>query len=260
MRAQLRQVAQAKRVVEGAQVLHNSRHAIPAWAREVRTPASILLLALALLLGAAAAALALPSLLPELGGSVLGSEPKGYWYLSRASGVAAYLLLWLSMAVGLGLTNRLARVWPGLLSAYDLHKHLSLLGLAFALFHAVVLLGDRYMSYNLVQLLLPFGSTSHRQEWVGLGQLAFYLLAVVGLSFYFRLRIGGRWWRVIHFASFAVFALALAHGLMSGTDSGSVWAGAMYWLSAASLLFLTVYRILNRYADTVTNAEKSVRG
>jgi predicted ferric reductase len=148
--------------------------------------------------------------------------------------------------VGLGITNKLARLWPGAPAAFDLHQHLSLLGLAFALFHAVVLLGDRYMSYDLAQLLVPFGSTGYRQVWVGLGQIGFYLLVVVGLSFYFRKRIGNRWWRAIHFASFAVFALALVHGVMSGTDSGTIWAAGIYWLSAGSLLFLTVYRVLGK--------------
>jgi predicted ferric reductase len=253
------QSTEAKKVIEGAPVLQNSRHAAPNWARsvtgELRTPWGVFLLALALLLGAATAVVTLPLLLPGLGTSVLASEPKAYWYLSRAGGVVAYVLLWLSMAAGLGITNRMSRLWPGMLSALDLHKYLSLLGLAFAMFHAVVLLGDRYMNYSLTQLLLPFGSTGYRQEWVGLGQLAFYLSAVVGLSFYLRLRIGARLWRVIHFASFAVFALALAHGLMSGMDSGSMWAGAMYWLSAGSLFFLTVYRILTRYAAKAGRTE-----
>jgi hypothetical protein len=37
-----------------------------------------------------------------------------------------------------------------------------------------------------------------------------------------------------------MLALALIHGLLSGTDSPAVWARGMYWASAASLLFLTV--------------------
>jgi cytochrome b561 len=41
-----------------------------------------------------------------------------------------------------------------------------------------------------------------------------------------------------------VFLLALAHGLMSGTDTAALWARNLYWASGASLVFLTIYRVL----------------
>ena len=74
--------------------------------------------------------------------------------------------------------------------------------------------------------------------------LVLMLLAIVSLSFYVRRTIGHRLWRLIHFLSYAMFALALLHGLQSGTDSPVAWARGMYWASAGSLLFLTTYRIL----------------
>lgn len=46
------------------------------------------------------------------------------------------------------------------------------------------------------------------------------------------------------FLGFAVFALALVHGLWSGSDSASDLARAIYWASGGSVLFLTVYRVL----------------
>jgi predicted ferric reductase len=207
---------------------------------------SLALFVLAALGGALLALVVLPHWLPGLSRSLVGSEPKGFWYLSRASGWVAYALLWASMALGLGLTNRLARLWPGAPAAFELHQHVSLLALACTLFHALVLLGDRYVVYSLATLALPFASTGYRPIAVGLGQLAFYTLAVVTLSFYVRRQLGHRGWRRIHYASFAVFLLALAHGLTSGTDSATWWARALYWSSGASLLYLTVYRILTR--------------
>jgi hypothetical protein len=62
--------------------------------------------------------------------------------------------------LGLSITNRLARLWPGGPAAADLHEHASLLGLAFGLLHALVLLGDAYIGYTLPQLLIPFASVS----------------------------------------------------------------------------------------------------
>jgi predicted ferric reductase len=205
---------------------------------------TLAIMLLAVVVGAIAAVVVLPAWLPGLSSSLAGSQPKAYWYLSRASAFVAYALLWLSMAMGLIITNKLARVWPGGPTAFDLHQHASLLGLAFALFHGLILLGDRYANYTVSQLLVPFASSNYRPVWVGLGQIGFYLLAGVGLSFYVRRRIGQRRWRMIHYLSFAVFALALVHGLSSGTDSALPWVRSIYWVSAGSLLFLTFYRVL----------------
>lgn len=207
-------------------------------------PHTLLLILLASMAGALAAAVALPAWLPQLSGSLLGAEPKAYWYLARSSAMVAYTLLWVSMMLGVTMTNKLARVWPGGPVAFDVHQHTSLLGLAFALFHALVLLGDHYMNYSLAQLLVPFASAGYKPLEVGLGQVALYLLAIVGLSFYARRLIGRKLWRAIHFLSFALFVLALLHGIGSGSDGVAPLVRGLYWGSGASLLFLSIYRVL----------------
>jgi predicted ferric reductase len=199
---------------------------------------------LAVALGAFAAVIVLPNWLPGLSQSLLGSEPKAYWYLSRASAMLAYGVLWLSMAFGLIITNKLARLWPGGPVAFDLHQFASLMGLAFALFHALILMGDKYINYDLAQVLVPFNSTGYKPVWVGLGQIGFYLLAIVGSSFYVRKRLGNRRWRLIHYLSFLTFALALLHGVFAGTDSSALVVRVFYWATGASLLFLFIYRVL----------------
>jgi predicted ferric reductase len=205
---------------------------------------TLIVMLLAVALGAFAAAIVLPNWLPGLSQSLLGSEPKAYWYLSRASAMVAYGLLWLSMALGLIITNKMARIWPGGPLAFDLHQFASLIGLAFALFHALILMGDKYINYDLAQVLVPFNSSGYKPVWVGLGQIGFYLLAIVGLSFYVRKRLGNRRWRLIHYFSFLTFALALLHGIFAGTDSTVVAIQIFYWATGAALLFLLVYRIL----------------
>jgi predicted ferric reductase len=194
--------------------------------------------------GAVLAALLLPGWLPNLSASILGPDPKVFWYLSRGSAILALGLLWFSMAWGLLITNQLARLWPGGPAAFDLHQYSSVLGLGFSLFHALILLGDRYIGYSLAQIALPFASLSYRPLWVGLGQLGFYLSALLVGSFYVRRRIGQRSWRLIHYASFLMFILACAHGIASGTDSQATWVVSLNWFYAASLIFLLIYRIL----------------
>jgi predicted ferric reductase len=205
--------------------------------------AAILLL-VAVAAGALLAVVVLPIWLPSLSASMPGANAKMFWYLARSSGFVAYGLLWLAMALGLMITNKMARLWNKGPVIYDLHQYASLLGLAIALFHALILMGDSYVSYTPYTVLVPFASEGYRPLWVGIGQVSFYLLALVALSFYVRKPIGRTLWRWIHGLSFAVFVLALAHGIWSGTDTGTVWGQAIYWFSGGSLLFLFFYRVL----------------
>jgi predicted ferric reductase len=207
-------------------------------------PALVMLL-FASALGVLAAVVLLPAALPNLAASLLGPEPKAYWYLARSSAWAAYFLLWLAMALGLLITSKAARIWPGGPVAYDIHQFASLLSLAVALFHGLILTGDRYINFSIIQVLIPFSNPDYRPLWVGVGQMGFYLLGLVGLSFYIRRTLTPRIWRLLHFFSFLTYLFVLLHGITSGTDTAQPWAIAAYWLTGGSILFLTVYRIAN---------------
>lgn len=180
---------------------------------------------------------------PGITGSLAGAEPKAYWYLSRAAGFVAYGLIWVSMALGLLISGRVSKLWPGGPTAVDLHEFTTISSLAFAGLHVLVLLGDRYIQYNLASLLVP-GLSDYRAFWVVLGQLGLYLAIPVTASFYLRRRIGPKTWRTLHYATFGVFALVTAHGVGAGTDGGNPWVVAFYALAVLSLYALTVYRIL----------------
>lgn len=179
--------------------------------------------------------------LAALGSALIGAHSA--WYLSRASAFVAYVLLWWSMLLGLSITSKAARLWPGGPAASALHEHASLLGLAFAVLHALVLLADTYIGYTLPQILIPFASSS-MPLWVGFGQVALYAMALVTFSFYVRRWIGARTWRTLHFLSFAVFVLALGHGVVSGTDTSTIWATLLYAGTGLSVLAMTFYRIV----------------
>jgi predicted ferric reductase len=214
-------------------------------AAPVMTIQSLMLLFLSVVMGAFLALAVLPGWLPGLATSLTGDAPKAYWYLSRGSALVAFAFLWLSMGLGLIISNKLARLWPGGPAAFDIHQYTSLLGLAFAVFHALILMGDVYIAYTLSQVLMPFASENYKPIWVGLGQIGIYAWAIVVLSFYVRSRMGTRMWRLLHFISFFVFAFAMFHGIYSGTDSADPWIARMYLYSAASLLFLLLYRVLS---------------
>jgi predicted ferric reductase len=204
----------------------------------------IFLYLLAALWGVVIALTVLPLVLPGMAESIISAQPKVYWYLSRGSALVAYGLLWFSMVLGVGVTNKLAAKWPGLGKSNELHQYISILGIAFGLFHGLILLGDAYSNFKLVQILVPFTTSTYRPLAVGLGQIGFYLWAVLLGSFYVRKRIGSKAWRFIHYFSYLTFISVLLHALLAGSDAGLQATQIYYWVTGAALLFLTVYRIL----------------
>jgi len=204
---------------------------------------SLMSLLLAVSLGALGALVVLPNWAPALTKTLMGTDPKAYWYLSRGSAFVALGLLWISMVLGLLITDKVAKSWPGAPAAFAIHEYVSLLGLVFAGFHALILLGDHFIKYQVAQILVPFGSVNYHPIWVGVGQVGFYVWALISATFYVRHLIGPKAWRLIHFASFFNFAVAMIHGLGAGTDHATAWAQAIYWTMGASTFFLTVYRV-----------------
>ncbi len=217
-----------------------------------------LMIMLAMIVGLLMAILLLPTWLPNMATSLIGTDPKVYWYLSRATAFVSLSILWLSMALGLGMSNKMARLWPGAPAAFAVHEYVSLLGLAFALFHALILLGDHYINFTVAQIFTPFSTVDYRPTWTGIGQLGFYVWLIVALSFYVRSSIGPKTWRAIHYLSFAMYLMGLVHGLFGGTDATANWAHYYYWISGGSLLFLLVYRIINSITEKLFAPAKRV--
>ena len=194
--------------------------------------------------GLLVAVLLLPAWLPNMAFSLGGDAPKAYWYLSRATAFVSLSLLWLSMALGLSITNKMARLWPGAPAAFAIHEYVSLLGLAFAIFHAIVILGDHYIKFTLLQLFIPFSTVAYRPFWVGMGLIGFYAWAILANTSFDPPIIVRKSWRFLHYGSFGMYLLGIFHGIFSGTDTSSSWAQNYYWYTAGSLIFLLMYRIL----------------
>jgi sulfoxide reductase heme-binding subunit YedZ len=190
---------------------------------------------LLLLLDAVAVRLGLaPGVMPTLAGTSL-------WITSRAAGVTAFLALTLDMVFGLLVSTGAGdRIIPRARSV-EVHRWLSMAALAWTALHALALLGDGFVRFDLLAVLVPF-SSSYRSVAVALGVLAAYGALVLHASFAMRRRIGAKTWRKLHYLSFFVFAAALAHGLLAGSDSSSPGMQALYLSSASSVGALGIYR------------------
>ncbi len=187
--------------------------------------------------------LALAGFIAGVGASGLAGETTSFWYLSRAAGLVAYVLLWGSVVWGLLLSSKIGQgvLRPAL--ALDAHQFLSNVAIGFAAFHGLVLMGDRYLSFPLQAVLVPFAG-SYKPLLVAAGQIGLWLSLLLSLSFVLRRRLGQRRWRQLHYLAFVAYWAALLHSVLIGSDSGALGIQALYLATAGGVLFLTFYRIL----------------
>jgi predicted ferric reductase len=179
-----------------------------------------------------------PGAIPKLAGSSL-------WITSRAAGVTAFLALTLDVVFGLFVSTGAAdRLIPRARSV-DVHRWLSTVALTMTGVHALALLGDRFVRFDVLDVLVPFLS-SYRAFAVALGVVAAYGAVLVHASFSWRRRIGAKTWRKLHYLSFVVFAAALLHGLFAGSDTSAPEVQALYICSATVVGALGLYRVLRR--------------
>jgi predicted ferric reductase len=169
------------------------------------------------------------------------------WYLIRASGVVAHVLLTLSIISGLLITNRVLPSGQPRVDAFEVHDFTALLTLAFVSVHIVGLLLDAYIGFSAAQVLIPFTS-DFRPLAVSAGILGLYVTGVVYASLWFRKRIGYQTWRNLHYGSFGAYALITLHGLFSGTDTGMAWMIPIYPAAVVLVAGFTTRRAMKARA------------
>ncbi|HEY7966735.1 MAG TPA: ferric reductase-like transmembrane domain-containing protein [Solirubrobacteraceae bacterium] len=168
-----------------------------------------------------------------------------WWLLSRSAGIVAFALVSLAVLLGLAMATKILKR-PGLArKLVRVHEHLALLALTAIAVHGATLLGDRWLRPGLRGVLVPF-AMSYRPLYTGLGIIAAYLAALLGLSFYVRRRIGGRLWRRLHRATVVVWILGVIHTLGAGSDAGTVWLRMVMLTTGAPIVFLALLRVLHR--------------
>jgi sulfoxide reductase heme-binding subunit YedZ len=169
----------------------------------------------------------------------------GWWLTSRASGVVALALLTASVTLGLLMASRRVRRPGGTLALAARHEQLALAGLMAIAIHGITLLGDPWLHSGLVGIAIPF-QLPYRSTFTGLGILAGYLAALLGLSFYARRWIGGRRWRRLHRLTTLVFAMAVVHAVGAGSDAGRAWLQAGIGAAVTVVIVLLGLRIRPR--------------
>ncbi len=165
------------------------------------------------------------------------------WDVARAGGLTAYVLLALSVALGLALSlHWQSPRWPRLLNS-ELHNFATLLATIFTGVHVLAVAFDPYTHFGLSELLIPLAS-HYRPLWMAFGIVGLYLGIAIGISTWLRPKIGYALWRKLHVLTLVLYGLVTVHGIATGSDTGTVWATAIYLGSLAVVGTLLAVRVL----------------
>jgi methionine sulfoxide reductase heme-binding subunit len=176
------------------------------------------------------------------------------WYLTRASGLIAAVLLVILIVSGVGLLTGGTFRFLEPLVAWAAHRAM---GIAFGvavLIHVFSLLFDKFVGFTFADLLVPL-ITNYKpltiaghylgSVYMALGTIAFYCVIAVVVTSLTLINKKPRPWKLVHFLSYMILALTFVHGLFLGTDlSGGIFR--LVWVIGGVLLILPLIQRLRR--------------
>lgn len=144
------------------------------------------------------------------------------WFATRGSGIVSLILFSVVACLGLLAVARTQSArWPRFLTV-ELHRNLALLSVSFLAIHIVTAVLDPFTSLGVAAAIVPLAS-SYRPVAVALGVISVDLTLAVIVTSLLRERVGQRVWRMVHWAAYAAWPLAVAHTITAGSDSFATW-------------------------------------
>ena len=174
-------------------------------------------------------------------------NPQFWWFLTRASGIVAWLMLTLSVIWGILLSTKAFPQQRRPVWLLSLHRWLGGLTMSFLAIHLVALVADNYVSFGLADIAIPYAS-----DWkpgaVALGVLGAWLLVAVELTSLAMKRLPRKAWRAVHLSSYVAFWLTSMHAAFAGTDASSWLYRGGAAASIVAVAWALMYRVANRRA------------
>ena len=168
-------------------------------------------------------------------------NPQTWWYLARAGGIVAWLMLTASVVLGAVLAMRPAGRHMRPAWVLDLHRWLGGLAVSFTALHVGALVADSYVDFGLADIVIPF-ATDWRPGAVAWGVVTTWMLVAVEVTSLLRRRLSRAAWRTIHLTSYLLFWTATVHGLLAGTDASN----ALYFTAAITVAWATLTATITR--------------
>lgn len=179
------------------------------------------------------------------------------WYLSRATGVVSMVLLTIVVVLGMVTAGRRRPEGTRATVAMGTHRWLSLGMLAFLSAHIFTAIIESYVPISWLSVVVPFVS-EYEPVLIGFGALGVDLLIAVVVTSLLRHRIPERIWRQVHWASYAMWLVALVHGFTMGTDDQPILRLITVGCGVVGGMFAS-WRIAVTFADRERRSQISLQ-
>ena len=164
----------------------------------------------------------------------------GWYYLARASGIVATILIVVALGGGLLFSARATgrRRRPNWW--LDLHNYLGGLAFAFTAVHVLAVFADKEV--GPAQIFIPMTATGW--TWgITWGVIATYIFAAVVFTSWPKKRLSRRNWLVVHLLSVPGTVMAAGHAWMVGSSRHGLWFHALLALMAGLAVYPAVLRL-----------------
>jgi predicted ferric reductase len=168
-----------------------------------------------------------------------------WWFMTRASGITAWLMLTASVIWGIVLSTKAFAKHRRPAWLFDLHRWLGGLTVLFVTIHIAALVADNYTHFGVKEIALPYAS-NWKPGAVALGVLGMWLLVAIELTSLAMKRLPKKVWRYVHMSSYVLFWLTSLHGAFAGTDRSRLLYQGTAVASLLAVAWATMYRIANR--------------
>jgi hypothetical protein len=176
-----------------------------------------------------------------------------WWWLSRASGVVAWLVVAAAVLWGLLASTKLIRRRGVPAWILDLHRYLGTLTIVFVAIHVGSIYADAFVNFGFRQLFVPSASTwrPHAVNW---GIFATYVLLAIQTTSWAMRKLPRKLWHRVHVLSIPMIVMATVHGFLAGSDRGNRLVQWSALIVLIGVLFLLAVRLLSpsRAARTAT--------
>ena len=180
------------------------------------------------------------------------------WYLTRASGIVASISLFWLMLSGIGQVTGHTFKFLQPITAWATHKALGIAFLLAIIVHIGALLFDKFVSFSIVDLFVPFASDRQQVSiagrnfgslYVALGIFSLYMTIVVVATSLLYIDKKPHLWKLSHLLSYLVMGFVFVHALFLGTDTSRGWMRIVWVMVGVVTVIATIARL--RRANTI---------
>lgn len=178
------------------------------------------------------------------------------WYVSRMSGLVAFVLLYLSILLGLTIRIPFLGKFFAPLYAMQAHCWIALQATIFAFLHGISLVFDKFLDFRLVDVFVPFVS-SFEKGLIAVGVIGFYLMIILVATSYGKKYMSHKLWRAVHFLSIILYAFVVAHAYYLGTDMNNVIIKNVFVYSNLVLVLLMSVNMFLRIKEKIAKKKNN---